>query len=204
MKMLAGLIAAVTLSWAVQSMAVAAPAPAPDEMVKATVGDVLTLMREQKDRRALRQLAEEKVLPHFDFREMTQLAVGRPWSQATPEQRQSLETGFRTLMVNTWTNALSQATLDNRVVDVLPLPPRAGNNDVTVKTLIRKNGQQPVSIDYRLNSTPEGWKVYDVMVEGISLVTTYRASFADEIKRGGIAGLIKTLDDKNRTLAANG
>ena len=204
MKILAALIAAATLGWAAQALAVTTTAPPPDELVKTTVGDVLTVMRAQKDRRALRQLAEEKVLPHFDFREMTQLAVDRPWSQASSEQRQSLESGFRMLLVNTWTNALSQATLDNRVIDVLPIPPRAGNNDVTVKTLIRKSGQQPVSIDYRLNSTTDGWKIYDVMVEGISLVTTYRSSFAEEIKRGGVEGLIKALEDKNRTLASNG
>ena len=201
MKFLATAVTALALFGAMPSMA-AAPTP-PDAMVKGTIDDVLTVMREQKDRRALRQVAEEKILPHFDFREMTQLAVGRAWSQATPDQQQSLENGFRSLLVNTWTNALSQAALDNRVVDVLPIPPRFGNNDVTVKTLIRKSGQQPVSIDYRLASGPDGWKIYDVTVETISLVTTYRSSFADEIKRGGITGLIRALEDKNRTLASS-
>ena len=172
---------------------------APEAMVRSTVDEVVAVIKQTKDRHALRQLAEQKVLPHFDFKRMTQLAVGPGWKQASPTQQQALEIGFRTLLVNTYTSALSAGVSGNSTIEVKP--PQSQQNEVTVKTVVKEPGKQPVNIDYRLERAPDGWKVYDVVVEGLSLVTNYRSSFASEINRTGIDGLIKVLEDKNRSLA---
>lgn len=174
---------------------------APDALVKSTVDEVLTVIRQNKDKQALRQLAEQKVLPHFDFKRMTQLAMGPAWRQANPAQQQALEGGFRTLLVNTYTNALSTSTSGNPAVEVKPVQVKPDHNDVTVKTVVKESGKQPVAIDYHMERLADGWKVYDVVVEDLSLVTNYRGSFTSEVSRSGIDGLIKVLDEKNRTLA---
>ena len=202
LKLLSSLALALTLAHVAPSFAAAGPSP--DEQVKSTVNEVLGVMREHKDKRSLRQVAEQKVAPNFDFQEMTKLAVGRAWAQATPEQQKALESNFRTLLINTYANALSQASADDKALEVQPVPANAGN-DVTVKTRVRAaSGQQPIAIDYRMSNSSGAWKVYDVAVENLSLVTTYRSSFAEEIQRGGIDGLIKTLQTKNQSLAAAG
>jgi phospholipid transport system substrate-binding protein len=173
-------------------------------MVKATVGDVLNTIRQTKDKRQLRQVAEQKVLPHFDFTRMTQLAVGSAWRQANPTQQKALEDNFRTLLVAIYTNALITSASGTETVDVKPVSSAAGgSNEVTVNTTVKQANGQPVAIDYRLERASDGWKVYDVIVENLSLVTNYRGSFTSEIQRSGIDGLIKSLEDKNRTLASN-
>jgi len=134
---------------------------------------------------------------------MTRLAVGRSWREATPAQQKALENAFRSLLVSTYTTALSQSNTNNPVVEVKPLRLSPSDTDVTVKTLVRESGRQPIAIDYRMAKTPNGWKVYDVVVENLSLVTNYRGSFNSEITRSGIDGLIKALEDKNRQLAAS-
>lgn len=174
---------------------------APDALVKATVGDVLAVIKQNKDKQALRALAEQKVLPHFDFRRMTQLAVGAPWRQANPAQQQALENAFRTLLVNTYTNALSVSATGSQTVEVKPAQAKAGQDEVTVKTTVKDSGKPPIAIDYRMAKSADGWKVFDVVVENLSLVTNYRGSFASEVSRSGVDGLIKVLDEKNRTLA---
>lgn len=174
---------------------------APDALVKSTVDEVLTVIKQNKDKHALRQLAEQKVLPHFDFKRMTQLAMGAAWREANPSQQQALENGFRTLLVNTYTNALSVSATGNPTVEVKPVQVKPDHNDITVKTVVKDPGKQPVAIDYRMARSADGWKVYDVVVEDLSLVTNYRGSFASEVSRSGIDGLIKVLDEKNRTLA---
>jgi len=195
------LFLSLLLAFSAQSFAAAGPSP--DEQVKATVNEVLGVLREHKDKRALRQVAEQKVAPQFDFQEMTKLAVGRSWSQASPEQQKALEANFRSLLINTYTNALSQASPGDKALEVQPVPPNAGN-DVTVKTRVRTaSGQQPIAIDYRMSNSSGAWKVYDVAVENLSLVTTYRSSFAEEIQRNGIDGLIKSLQTKNQSLASS-
>jgi phospholipid transport system substrate-binding protein len=171
---------------------------APDTLVKSTVGEVLSVIKQNKDTRALRELVEQKVLPHFDFTTMTRLAAGRFWREATPRQRLALEDGFRSLLVSTYTSALSQA--ETGVVDVKPLRPQSGRSDVTVKTLVKRPGSDPLPIDYRLENTPAGWQVYDVLIDNLSLITNYRDSFASEINRSGIDGLINALDKKNLAL----
>ena len=172
----------------------------PDAMVKSTVEDVLTVIKTNKDKQALRQLAEQKVLPHFDFKHMTQLAMGVAWKQANPEQQQALESSFRTLLVNIYTSALSMSSSGNQTVEIKAGAKQDGN-EATVKTVVKDPGKEPVAIDYHMEKTAEGWKVYDVVVENLSLVTNYRGTFATEVNRSGIDGLIKVLQDKNNNLA---
>lgn len=174
---------------------------APDALVRSTVDEVLTVIRQSRDKQALRQLAEQKVLPRFDFKRMTQLAMGPAWRQANPAQQQALEDGFRALLVNTYTNALSVSASGNQTVEVKPVQVKPDQPDVTVKTVVKQSGKQPVAINYHMARSADGWKVYDVVVEDLSLVTNYRGSFTSEVSRSGIDGLIKVLDEKNRTLA---
>jgi phospholipid transport system substrate-binding protein len=174
---------------------------APDAVVTSTVNEVLAVIKQNKDKHALRELAEQKVVPHFDFKHMTQLAVGPAWRQADPAQQLSLENSFRALLVNTYASALSTSTSGNQTVEVKPAQMQAGQNDATVKTVVKDPGKQPVMIDYHMAKGADGWKVFDVVVENLSLVTNYRGTFASEIARSGIDGLIKVLEEKNRTLA---
>ena len=174
---------------------------APDAVVKSTVDEVLAVIKQNKDKHALRELSEQKVVQHFDFKRMTQLAVGTSWRQANPAQQQSLENSFRALLVNTYTSALSISTSGSQTVDVKPAQLQAGQNEVLVKTVVKDTGKQPVMIDYHMAKGADGWKVFDVVVENLSLVTNYRGTFASEIGRSGIDGLIKVLEEKNRTLA---
>ena len=174
---------------------------APDAMVKSTVDEVMAVIKQNKDKHALRALAEQRVLPHFDFKRMTQLAVGAAWRQANPAQQQALENSFRTLLVNTYTNALSVSATGTQTVEVRPAQVKADQNEVTVKTTVKDPGKQPIAIDYSIAKEADGWKVFDVVVEDLSLVTSYRGTFATEVNRSGIDVLIKVLDEKNRTLA---
>jgi len=174
----------------------------PDALVKRIADEVIVIIKSDKDLQAgnsarVGQLAEQKVLPHFDFTRMTRLAVGRNWSQATPEQRESLTKEFRTLLVRTYSNSLSQYR--NQKIDVKPLQAAPGDTDVVVRTAVIQDGGPPIPIDYRMEKQKEGWKVYDVVIDGASLVTTYRGSFNDQIQRSGIDGLVKTLQERNRS-----
>jgi phospholipid transport system substrate-binding protein len=186
-------------------LGVALPASAaeatPDTLVRTVADDVLNVIRTVKDKRQLRELAEQKVLPHFDFRTMTQLAVGRHWREATPAQQKALEDAFRSLLVNTYTTSLNVTSSGKETIDVKPVDPKNAT-DVVVQTIVRSpNRPQPVTVDYRMAKGSNGWKVYDVVVENLSLVTNYRGSFASEIQRSGIDGLVKVLENKNRELA---
>jgi phospholipid transport system substrate-binding protein len=171
---------------------------APDALVKSTADEVLSVIKTNKDRRALVDVVEKKVLPNFDFQAMTRMAVGRHWREASPAQQQSLENAFRTLLVTTYTQALMQNTSAQQSVDVRPLAVKPADEDVTVKTLVRDSGSKAIGIDYRLSKSASGWKVYDVVVENLSLVTNYRSSFSSEITKTGIDGLIKALEAKNK------
>ena len=175
---------------------------APAALVRSTVDEVLTVIKQNKDKQALRQLAEQKVLPCFDFKRMTQLAVGSGWRKADQTQQRALESGFRALLVNTYTNALAQSAAGDRfAVDVGAAQPQSGRDEAMVKTVVKRPGKPPVAIDYRLERAGTDWKVYDVIVEGVSLVLNYRDSFESEISRSGVAGLINALEEKNRALA---
>jgi phospholipid transport system substrate-binding protein len=164
----------------------------------------LSVIRTVKDKRQLRQLAEQKVLPHFDFKTMTQLAVGRHWREATPAQQKALEEAFRSLLVNTYTTSLNVTASGKESIEVKPLDAKNAT-DVVVHTIVRSPTRpQPVTVDYRMAKGQNGWKVYDVVVENLSLVTNYRGSFSSEIQRSGIDGLVKVLEKKNQELAQAG
>ncbi|MDP2241580.1 MAG: ABC transporter substrate-binding protein [Burkholderiales bacterium] len=178
------------------------PMVLPDVLVKTTVDEVLSAIKQTKDKRALHELAEKKVLSNFDFQAMTRSAVGRSWRDANPAQQKALENGFRSLLVSTYVTALSQSSTSNQTVEVKPARINPEDTDVTVKTLVTEPGRKPIAIDYRMSKTASGWKVNDVVVENLSLVINYRGSFNSEIGRSGIDGLIKTLEEKNKQLAA--
>lgn len=187
--------------------AVLADVPAPDVLIKDTVREVLDIVRNDKDLRSgnqkkMLELVDAKVLPHFNFEHMTKLAVGKSWRTATPEQKQALMSEFRIMLVRTYTKAFT--SYRDQTVEVKPFKLDAAATEVTVKTAIVKPGsQQPILVDYDMEKSPAGWKVYDLTVEGVSLVTSYRGTFADQIQQVGIDGLIKTLADKNKNAATN-
>jgi phospholipid transport system substrate-binding protein len=185
------------------ALPVSAQENAPDALVRTVADDVLNVVRTVKDKRQLRELAEQKVLQHFDFRTMTQLAVGRHWREATPAQQKALEDAFRSLLVNTYTTSLNVTASGKETIDVKPLDAKNAT-DVVVNTVVRSPSRQPIAVDYRMAKGSGGWKVYDVVVENLSLVTNYRGSFASEIQRSGIDGLVRVLENKNRELAQTG
>ncbi len=181
------------------------PDTPPDVLVKNVTNEVLAIVRKDKDiqsgnhQKAI-DLVETKVLPHFDFTRMTQLSLGRDWRKATPEQQKTLADQFRTLLVRTYSSALNE--YKSQVIEFKPFKMKPGDTDVKVQTQISQSGSRPIPLDYYLEKLPQGWKVYDIEVDGISLVINYRESFASEVRRGGIEGLIKTLEAKNRSDAA--
>jgi phospholipid transport system substrate-binding protein len=172
----------------------------PEELVKKLTSDVMTSIKTDKDlaagdkQKALK-LAEEKILPHIDFQEATRLAVGRAWRDATPEQRKKLVDEFRSMLVRTYSNALEG--YQGQEMKVLPSRNKAGDSEATVRNQFTRAGGKPVPIDYQMRKTDSGWKIYDISVEGISLVLTYRSEFDQVVKQEGIDGLIKRLLQKN-------
>lgn len=179
----------------------AAAQEGPDQLVKRVTNEVLAIVKQDKDLQAgnpqkVVELAEAKVLPHFDFTRMTRLAVGRNWNQANDAQKEALVKEFRTLLVRTYSNSLS--AYRNQTIDVKPTRMAAGDEEATVRTQVIQPGGPPIPIDYAMQKAGSGWKVYDVVVDGVSLVTTYRSSFNDQIQKGGIDGLLKTLQERNR------
>ncbi|HWU85166.1 MAG TPA: ABC transporter substrate-binding protein [Rhodocyclaceae bacterium] len=173
----------------------------PDQLVKTVTEEVLTIVRNDKDiqngnaKKAI-SLVEVKVLPHFNFTRMTRLAVGREWRNASPEQQKSLSEEFKTLLVRTYSKALTEYR--NQTIEYRPFELKAGETDAKVKTLIKQPGSaKPIELDYSLEQQNSAWKVYDIEVAGVSLVTNYRDTFATEIRNNGIDGLIKALQTKN-------
>jgi len=178
---------------------------APDALVKRVAEETLSAIRADKDLQAgnpakVKQLIESKLLPHFDTARMTALAMGRNWRAATPEQQKRLTEELQTLLIRTYSNALTNYR-DN-TMNYKPLRANPGDTEVIVRTEVTRPGQAPVQIDYSMGKTPEGWKAYDVVVAGVSLVTNYRDEFNDVIKSSGVDGLIKTLAEKNKGPAA--
>jgi len=178
---------------------------APDVLARKVTEEVLAIVRTDKDIRAgntqkVFDLVEAKILPHFNFTHMTRLAVGAPWRQATGAQQQSLTSEFRMLLVHTYTSAFTQYR--DQMVEYKPLKLQTGDTDVVVRSLIKqKGGADPIDINYSMEKTGAGWKVYDVTIAGVSLVQNYRSTFNSEIQKSGVDGLIATLATKNRTLA---
>lgn len=174
----------------------------PDALVKRTADEVLAIIKSDKDLQAgnsakVVALAEQKVLPHFDFERMTRLAVGRNWRGASEAQKQALVKEFRTLLVRTYSSSLSQYR--NQTIEVKPTRVGAGDTEAVVRTAVIQQGGPPIPIDYSMEKIGADWKVYDVVIDGASLVTTYRGTFNDQIQRGGIDSLVKTLEERNRS-----
>lgn len=187
----------------IAAAALAQDAGAPDALIKTVTNEVLDIVRKDKDiqsgntRKAI-ELVEAKVLPHFNFMRMTQLAVARDWRQANPAQQKVLADEFRLLLVRTYSKALTE--YKNQTIIFKPFAAKAEETDVRVRTEIKQSGAgKNIELDYFLEKTGSGWKVYDIEVGGISLVTNYRESFAAEVRNGGIDGLIKSLQAKNKS-----
>ena len=175
----------------------------PDVLVKNVTTEVVDLITKDKEIRSgnrtkLIQVIEAKVLPHFNFSSMTALAMGQNWNKATPEQKKRLVEEFKTLLVRTYASAL--AAYSEQRFDFRPLRARPTDTDVTVNVRVIQPGAQPVPIDYSMEKTAAGWKVYDVMVGGVSLVANYRSEFNASVREVGIAGRIRNLQAKNRSL----
>jgi phospholipid transport system substrate-binding protein len=180
----------------------------PEELVKKITADVLEAIKSDKqlaagDRQKAIKLAEEKILPHVDFEEATRLAVGRGWAQASPEQKKKLVTEFRNMLVRTYSNAIS--AYQGQTMKVMPVRMKPGDTEVTVHNqFIRPGNPKPVLLDYSMRKTEQGWKIYDIVVEGVSLVLTYRSEFDAVVKQDGVDGLIKRLSQKNAPAAVGG
>jgi len=194
----------IALSFAFLPAAYAQDATPPDVLVKNVTSEVVEIIAKDKeirsgDRAKLISVIDAKVLPHFNFNSMTALAMGQNWRAATPDQKKVLVEEFRTLLVRTYASAL--AAYSEQRFDYRPLRAKPTDTDVTVQVRVLQAGAQPVPIDYAMEKTAAGWKVYDVMVGGVSLVANYRTEFAAVVRSSGIDGLIKELQVKNKGLA---
>ncbi len=179
---------------------------APDVLVQRVTEEVLEIIRHDKDiqngsTNKVIDLVDKKVLPHFNFLHMTALALGKEWRKATPQQQQQLTAEFKTLLVRTYSNALTSYKNQKIVYKQFKMAP--ADTDVLVRTEVHQPGNKPVQLDYSLEKLDSGWKVYDVVVAGISLVTNYRDQFGQEVRNGGIDGLVASIAAKNKSLEAN-
>jgi phospholipid transport system substrate-binding protein len=186
--------------------AAASAGMAPDQLIKTTSEEVLVVLRADADIAAgntskVIDIVEAKVLPHFDFNRMTRLALGKNWRNASEPQRQSLTTAFRTLLVRTYATALAQ--FRDRNVEYQPLETAGNGPDVIVHTTVATPQGKPINMDYRMGAVGEDWKVYDVLVDGVSLVINYRSMFDSTVEQKGIDGLVSLLEEKNAA-ARNG
>ena len=172
----------------------------PEDLVKKVTADVLDSIKADKqlqagDRKKSLALAEQKILPHVDFREAAQLAMGKSWHTATPAQQAQIVNEFRSMLVRIYSNAID--VYRGQTLKVLPVRMAPGATDVTVRNQYLREGRPPVPVEYAMKKTPEGWKIYDISIEGVSLVLTYRAEFESITRSSGVAGLIKRLQEKN-------
>ncbi|HTM62672.1 MAG TPA: ABC transporter substrate-binding protein [Burkholderiales bacterium] len=187
--------------------AVMAQELAPDQLVQKITDDVLAAIKSDKelaagDKQKALKVAEEKVLPYIDFEQATRLAVGRSWNQATPEQKKQLVAEFRAMLVRTYSNAIQ--VYQGQTLKVLPSRGKQDPEDTTVRTQYVRAGGQPLPIEFHMRKADKGWKVYDIVVEGVSLVMTYRSEFDAVVKQEGIEGLLKRLAQKNTPAAVGG
>ncbi|ANA33097.1 MlaC/ttg2D family ABC transporter substrate-binding protein [Ralstonia mannitolilytica] len=202
-KLLRSVFAGLTLTAAVAAAPVHAQEADAQSTVKVAVDDVLTTIKNDPELRSgnmakVFQLVDDKIVPRADFKRTTQIAMGRFWNQATPEQQQQIQEGFKTLLIRTYAGALSN--VKNQTVTYKPFRAAADDTDVVVRSTVNNNGE-PVALDYRLEKTANGWKVYDINISGLWLSETYKNQFADVIsKRGGVAGLVSFLNERNAQL----
>lgn len=175
----------------------------PDAMVKKVTDEVLSIVRQDKEiqngntRKAI-ELVEVKVLPIFNFQRMTALAMGRDWNKASPEQKKRLADEFKTLLVRTYSNALTGYR--DQTVRYKPTKMQPGDTDVVVRTEIVQPGSKPIPLDYSVEKQDGGWRIYDVIVAGVSLVSNYRDTFNQEVRTNGVDGLIQMLVNKNKQI----
>jgi phospholipid transport system substrate-binding protein len=207
MKTVSSKVLQIIALWAIFVLAAGAQELGPEDLVKKVTQEVFDAIKSDKqlaagDKQRAIKLAEEKVLPHIDFEEATRLAVGRGWAQATPEQRKKLVTEFRNMLVRTYSNAIT--AYQGQTMKVMPVRMKPGDTEVTVHNQFIRPGGKPVLLDYSMRKTDSGWKIYDIVVEGVSLVLTYRSEFDAVVKQEGIDGLIKRLAQKNTPAAAGG
>lgn len=172
-----------------------------DELVKRTAEDVMSTIKSDKDIQAGNQqkifaLAEEKILPNFDFDRVCRMVLGKNWKSASPEQQAAFQKEFRSLLLRTYATALSK--YKNQVIEYKPMRAEPGAKNVSVKTQILQPGGQPIAVDYSLVKGDSGWKVYDIVIESVSLVTNYRSQFSNEIRTNGLDSLNKKLAEKNK------
>jgi len=175
----------------------------PYDLVRNTTDEVVRIVKEDPDlangtSAKVDALVQAKILPHFDFAQMTKMAVARNWQKATPEQQTELVTQFQTLLVHTYTASISSVA--KYKIDVKPVRMGEGDTDVLVNTVVTRSGSAPITIDYRMERNGDTWMVYDVLVDNVSLVTSYRSSFNSEVRRSGIDGLIQALQKRNKQL----
>jgi len=192
------------LMWAFLPLASAQEA-SPDAFVKGLSEDVIAAIRRDKDIQAgdadkISALVEAKILPHFDFRRTTQVAMGVNWRRASADQQERLTREFKLLLVRTYSGAL--ASYRDQIIEFKPLRASPGDSEVTVRSQVRQSGAEPITIDYAMEKTASGWKIFDVSIGGISLAANYRTAFGEEVRNHGIDGLITLLADKNRQAAA--
>lgn len=206
--LVAGLLTAVSPVLYAQSSAApaAASAQTPDQLINRLSNELLDAVRADKsiqsgDTKKVLALVDQRVVPYVSFQRMTSSAVGRYWRQATPEQQVSLENEFKTLLMRTYAGALSQ--VKDQTVVIKPSRSQPDDEEQIVRTEVRGGDGDPVQLDYRVEKSPTvGWKIYDVNVLGVWLVENYRNSFAQEISKGGIDGLIAKLSERNKAAAA--
>jgi len=176
----------------------------PDALIKMVVTEVMTTVKSDPDIQKgnipkIVDLVEKKIVPYTDMRRTTEMAMGPNWKKATPEQQAQLSLEFKNLLIRTYSGALSQ--LRDQTVQFKPLRAAPDDKEVIVKTVVLGRGD-PVPLDYRLEKTPNGWKVYDMNIMGVWLVEAYRNQFSNQISQNGIEGLVKFLQDRNKQLAA--
>lgn len=171
----------------------------PQELVHKTTDDVLLVLKNnqeiQTDKQKIYQLAEEKILPNFDLERISALVLGKTWRSIDETQKQKFQAEFKTMLLRTYAVALGK--YKDQEIEFKPLRMEPGDKQATVKTQIIQNSAQPISVDYALAKTENSWKVFDIAIEGVSLVTNYRSQFAGEIKNNGIDSLISKLSEKN-------
>jgi phospholipid transport system substrate-binding protein len=177
-------------------------AESPDALVKRTAEDVLTTIKADKDiqsgdKQKLFALTEEKILPNFNFEKVSRLVLGKNWNKASPEQKAAFQQEFKTLLIRTYATALSK--YKDQAIEYKPMRMSDTDTVAAVKTLVIQPAGQPIAVDYTLEKTGDSWKVFDIVIEGVSLVTNYRSQFAQEIRQNGMDSLIKKLVDKNKS-----
>ncbi len=178
----------------------------PEELIRSASQDILNEINADRslqtgDIERLNRLVDQRVMPYVDFRRMTALAVGRHWRSATPDQQKVLMAEFRRLLLLTYADAVRQVT--DTKIEIRPSRAKPTDDDVIVRTQVLRPGKEAIQLDYRLEKTPAGWRIYDLNILGLWLIDNYRSQFAQVVSANGIEGLIRNLQDKNKTLAAS-